>query len=64
MQNVQILYKKNEEMRPFGKPRHRWNNIKMDFTEIEWKGADRICRVQDTDQCQALDDTITNCYVP
>lgn len=36
----------------------------MDLTETEWKGADKICMVQDTDQCLALDDTITNCYAP
>ena len=35
-----VLVEKPEGMRPFGRPRRRWEvNINMDFQEVEWEGA-------------------------
>jgi hypothetical protein len=32
---------KPEEQRPLARPRHRWHdNIKLEFKEIGWEGAD------------------------
>jgi predicted membrane protein len=40
---ARILVAKPEEKRPLERPRHMWvDNIKMDFTEIEWDGMDWI----------------------
>jgi hypothetical protein len=36
-----LLVVKPEGKRPFGRPRHRWeNNIKMDLREIGWEDVD------------------------
>jgi hypothetical protein len=36
-----ILVGKPEGKRPIGRPRRRWvDDIKMDFTEIGWRGMD------------------------
>jgi hypothetical protein len=36
-----ILVRKPAEKRPFGGPRHRWeDNIRMDLREIEWKDVE------------------------
>jgi hypothetical protein len=45
----------------FGKPRHRWNDIKMDLRETDCEGVQWICMVQDRDQCQTFDNTVMNC---
>jgi len=37
-----ILVGKSEGQRTFRKPRHRWENMKMDSTEIAWKVDDWI----------------------
>jgi len=36
-----VLVEKPEGKRPFGRPRHRWeDNIKMDLQEVECGGMD------------------------
>jgi hypothetical protein len=52
-----------EEKRPLGRPRRRWNNIKMDLRELGWDGMDWIDLVQDRDQWRALVNTIMNLRV-
>jgi hypothetical protein len=43
-----ILVKKPEWKKQFGRPRHRWeDNIRMDLREIGWKGMDWMHLVQD-----------------
>jgi hypothetical protein len=43
-----VLAGKPEGKRPFGMPRHRWDdNIKMDLQEMGWKGMDWIDLAQD-----------------
>jgi hypothetical protein len=45
-----ILVGKSERKRPPGRPRHRWEDIRMDLREIGWEGVDWICLAQDRDQ--------------
>jgi hypothetical protein len=46
-----ISVEKPEGNRPLGRPRRRWvDNIKMDYTGIEWGGMDWIDLAEDRDQ--------------
>jgi hypothetical protein len=54
---------KPEGKRPLGRPRHRWDNIKMDLREIEWDGMDCIDVAQDRDQCRAIVNRVMNLRV-
>jgi hypothetical protein len=46
-------------------PRRRWeSNIKIDLREIEWWCRDRISLPRDTDQWQAIVNTLMNLPVP
>jgi hypothetical protein len=49
--------------RPLGRPRHRWENIRMDLREIGWGGMDWIDLAQDRDQWRALVNTVMNLRV-
>jgi hypothetical protein len=40
--------------RPYGRHRHRWEDIIMDLMETVWEGMDWIHPPQDRDQWQAL----------
>jgi hypothetical protein len=33
---IKVLVENFEGKRPLGRPRHRWNGIRMDFREIGW----------------------------
>jgi hypothetical protein len=56
-----ILVGKPEWKRPFGRPRHQWeDNIKMDLREIGWEGVDWIHLAQDRDQWLTLVNMIMN----
>jgi hypothetical protein len=35
-----VLMEKPERKRPLGRPRRRWNGIKMDLMEIGWGSVD------------------------
>jgi hypothetical protein len=35
-----ILVRKPEGKRPLGRPRHKWEDIKMDFRDIGWEVVD------------------------
>jgi len=60
-----ILVRKPAEKRPFGGPRHRWeDNIRMDLREIEWKDVEWMHVAQDRDQWQAFVNTVMNLRVP
>ena len=40
---------RSDEMRPFGRPRLRWeDNIKTDFQDVEWGDVDWIDLAHDT----------------
>jgi hypothetical protein len=51
---------KPEVKRPLGRPRYRWEYVKMNFREIEWDGTDRIHLAHDRDQWKALVSTVMN----
>ena len=56
-----VLAGKPEGKRPFGRPRHRWeNNIKTDLQELGWGGMDWICLAQDRDKWRALVNAVMN----
>ena len=45
--DYRIFIGKREVKRPFGKPRHRWeDNIKMNHPDIGWEGVDCIYLLQ------------------
>ena len=50
--------------RPFGRPRHRWEDIKMDLQEVVCKGMDWIELAQDSDRWWALLNALMNLWVP
>jgi hypothetical protein len=58
------LVRKPEGSRPLGRPRHRWDNIKMDLREVGWGGADWIDLAHDRDRWRALVYTVMNLQVP
>jgi hypothetical protein len=61
----QMLVGKTEGKRPLGRLRSRLqDNIRMDFREIVWKGADWIHLAQERDQWRALMNTVMNLRVP
>jgi len=55
-----ILVGKPERKRPLGRPRCRWEYIRMDHRKIWWKGVDWMHVAQDRDQFQALVNTVMN----
>ena len=56
---------KSEGKRPFGRPRHRWeDNSKMDLQEVGCEGMDWISMAQDKDRWRALVNTVMNLQVP
>jgi hypothetical protein len=59
-----ILVGKPERKRSLGRPRSKWDNIKMELREIGWGGMDCIHLDQDRDQWRALVSTIMNLRVP
>jgi hypothetical protein len=60
-----FLGRKPEGKKPFGRPRHRWeDNIKMDPQEVGCGGMDWIDLTQDRDRRRAVVDAVTNIRVP
>jgi hypothetical protein len=53
-----ILVGKPEGMRPLGKPRRRWENIRMGLRETGWEGEDWIHLATDSEQWWALVNTV------
>jgi hypothetical protein len=59
------VVRKRESKIPFGRPKRRWkDNIRMDLREIEWEGVNSMCMTQDTEQWQAVVNTVMNLQVP
>jgi hypothetical protein len=59
-----VLVGKPEGMRPFGRPRSRWDdNIKMDLQEVGCGGMDWIELAQDRDRWRALVSAVMNLRV-
>jgi hypothetical protein len=59
-----ILVGRPEGKRPLGTPRRRWDNIKMDRSEIRFGDVDWIDLAQDRDRWRALVNTVMNLRVP
>jgi hypothetical protein len=59
-----ILVGKPEGKRPLGRPRHRWEYIRLYHREIGWKGMDWIDLAQSRDQWRAVMNTEMNILVP
>ena len=56
---------KPEDVRPLGRPRHRWeDNIKMGLQEVGYGSMDWIELAQDRDRWQALVNAVMNLRVP
>jgi len=49
-----VLVGKPEGKRPMGRPRHRWEDIKIDLQEVGCGGVDWIKLAQERVRCQAL----------
>jgi hypothetical protein len=52
------LVRKPDGKREFARPRHGWEDIRIDPTEIGWEGVDWIHLAQDRDQWQVLVNTV------
>jgi hypothetical protein len=59
-----FLVRKPEGKRPLGRPRRRWDNIKLDLREIGIDGANWIQLIQDRVQWRAFVKTVMNLRVP
>ena len=59
-----VLVGKPEGKRPLGKPRRRWEDIKMDLQEVGRGCGDWMELAQDRDRWRALVSTVMNCRVP
>jgi hypothetical protein len=68
MEEVRSAYKilvgRPEGRRPLERPRHRWEDIKMDLWEIGFGDVDWIHWAQDRDRWRALVNTVMNLRVP
>jgi hypothetical protein len=58
-----ILVGRPEGRRPLGRPRRRWDNIKMDLQEAVWGGMVWIELVQDRDRWWDLVNAVMNLRV-
>jgi len=60
-----VLVGKPEGKRPFGRPRHRWeDNIKIDLQEVGCESMDWIELAEDRDRWRELVSVVTNLWVP
>jgi len=59
-----VLVGKPERKRPLGRPRHGWEDIKMDLQEVGCGGTDWIELAEDRDRWRALVNAVMNLWVP
>jgi hypothetical protein len=65
MTPYRVLVGKSKGKRPLGRPKHRWeDNIKMDLREIGWGGMDWIHLTHNTEQWNALVNTVMSLRAP
>jgi hypothetical protein len=65
IRNVYRLLVGNPEgKRSLGRPRHRWEDIKMDFREIGIEGVDWIHMARNRDRLRVPANTVMNPRVP
>jgi len=53
-----------KEDRPLRRSRRRWDDIRLDFAEIDWEGVSWIHLVRDRDQWRAVVSTVMKPGVP
>jgi hypothetical protein len=58
-----VLVGKPGGKRPLGRPRRRWDGIKMDLREIGWGGVEWIQLAQDRDRWRAVVNAVMNLRV-
>jgi hypothetical protein len=58
-----VLVGKPEGKRPMGRPRRRWEDIRMDLQEVGCGGMDWIGLAQDRDRWRSLVNAIINLWV-
>jgi hypothetical protein len=58
------LLEKPGGKRLLGRPRHRWEDIKMDHQDVGCEGVDWIDLAQDMDRWRAFVNAIMNLRVP
>jgi hypothetical protein len=46
--------------RPFGRPRHSWDNIRINLKDFGWKGMNWINVAHGSDMCRCLMSTVMN----
>jgi hypothetical protein len=61
---IRVLVGKPERKRPLGRPRNRWEHIRLDRRGIGCEGVDWIYLAQDRDKELALVNKIINLRVP
>jgi hypothetical protein len=59
-----VLVRKSERKKPLGRPRRRWEDIKMDLQEVKCRGMEWIELAQGRDRWRALMKTVMNIRVP
>jgi hypothetical protein len=59
-----ILIEKLQGKRLFGRPRSRWENVRMDLRKIVCEGVDWMHLAQDMEQCRTLVNAVINLRVP
>jgi hypothetical protein len=64
VRDTYILVGKPEGRTALGRPRHRWEDIKMDLGEIGFEDMDWIRLVQDSDRWRAVVNTVMSLRVP
>jgi hypothetical protein len=59
-----VLVGRPEGKRPVGRPRRRWEEIRMDLQEVGWWCEDWIGLAQDRGRWRALVSAVMNLQVP
>jgi hypothetical protein len=59
-----VVVRKIDGKRALGKPRRKWEHIKMDIKEMGWGDTDSIDLAQDRDRWQGLVNAVMNLRVP
>ena len=59
-----VLVGRSDINRPLGRPRRRWDDIKMDLQEAGWEGMNWIDLAQNRDRWRALVNAAMNLRVP